>query len=233
MTEHIIEDGELGKLFVRVNARARRLTFRTKDDGIHVTVPPGTAWKELHRAIEQLRPRLREARAQMVCPLLGWDYRIDAECFKLRLVSGGKGCFQMRMKPDGVEILCPPATDFADTALQTALRKWTAEGMRRHASVVLPARLSALSQAHRLPYNGVSINSSKGRWGSCSARGHINLSFRLLLLPAHLIDYVLLHELAHTREMNHGERFWALLNVLTDGKAKALRQELKEYRSEF
>ncbi|WP_373802195.1 M48 metallopeptidase family protein, partial [Bacteroides heparinolyticus] len=64
-------------------------------------------------------------------------------------------------------------------------------------------------------------------------RGNINLSYYLVLLPKHLIDYVLLHELAHTREMNHGERFWALLDKLTEGKAEALRMELKQYRTEF
>ena len=62
----IIEDKELGPLFVRVNARARRLTFRTKEDGIHVTVPPRTSLAEVENAIEQLRPRLRAARQKQV-----------------------------------------------------------------------------------------------------------------------------------------------------------------------
>ena len=88
-----------------------------------------------------------------------------------------------------------------------------------------------LSQQHKLPYKSVKINSSRGRWGSCSASKAINLSYFLVLLPKHLIDYVLLHELCHTREMNHGDRFWKLLNELTDGKAMALRQELKNHKA--
>ena len=82
---------------------------------------------------------------------------------------------------------------------------------------------------HGLPYEQLKINRSKGRWGSCSAKKHINLSCYLMLLPSHLIDYVLLHELAHMKEMNHSEKFWALLDKLTDGKAKALRKELMQF----
>lgn len=85
----------------------------------------------------------------------------------------------------------------------------------------------------RIAYASVKINSSQGRWGSCSTKKDINLSYYLVLLPSYLIDYVLLHELCHTREMNHSERFWSLLNQFTEGKALALRGELKKYRTEI
>lgn len=132
-----------------------------------------------------------------------------------------------------MQIICPPDADFADENLQAWLRKVIEETLCRNAKVILPPRLQMLSAKHNLPYRSVKINSSHGRWGSCSAQGNINLSYYLVLLPAHLIDYVLLHELAHTREMNHGEGFWALLDKLTDGKAQPLREELKGYRTEL
>lgn len=232
-TEHVLEDKELGRLLVRVNVRARRLTFRTREDAIHVTVPPGTTIGEVKNAVEQLRPRLRAARQQQSRPLIDLDYRIDTEFFKLSLV-GGERDRSFRARNWGK---CRLSVRRMQTSqikkLQAWLRKVIEEALRRNAKIILPPRLYALSLQHNLSYKSVKINSSSGRWGSCSARGNINLSYFLVLLPKHLIDYVLLHELAHTREMNHGERFWALLDGMTDGKAQLLRSELRKYKTDF
>ena len=231
--EELLEDKELGRFLIKVNNRARRLTFRTREDAIHVTVPPGTRLTEIKNAIEELRSRLRVSRQKQARPLIDLNYRIDTEFFKLRLVSGQRERFLSRSELGEMQIICPPEANFADEQLQAWLRKVIEEGLRRNAKIILPPRLYMLSQKHNLPYECVKINSSNGRWGSCSARRNINLSYYLVLLPKHLIDYVLLHELSHTREMNHGERFWALLDELAEGKSQALRQELKQYRTEF
>jgi predicted metal-dependent hydrolase len=102
--------------------------------------------------------------------------------------------------------------------------------LRNQARNYLPVELARLAKVHGFNYHAVSIRKSKTRWGSCSSKGSINLSLYLMLLPAHLIEYVLLHELCHTREMNHGPRFWALLDQFTDGKSKILRKEIKGYK---
>lgn len=231
--ERIITDEELGVFRTRENSRARRLTFHTRQDGTYVTVPPGTTAQEIKDAIEKLRPRLRKAQLKQRRQLVDLNFRIDAEFFKLSLIGGEQKQFLARLKPGEMQIVCPPDTDFSNEELQAWLHKAIEEALRRNAKIILPSRLHALATQHDLAYNSVKINSSSGRWGSCSASKNINLSFFLLLLPGHLIDYVLLHELAHTREMNHGERFWALLDKLTDGKAQILRQELKRYRTEI
>lgn len=229
--ERILEDKELGRILIRINNRARRLTFRTKEDEIRVTVPPGTTLKEVRNAIDELRPRLRSSRQAQARPLIDLNYRIDAEYFKLSLVTGERERFLSRSELGEMQIVCPPDADFLDKNLQAWLRKVIEEALKRNAKIILPPRLYQLSLRHNLPYKSVKINSSNGRWGSCSTRRSINLSCYLILLPGHLIDYVLLHELAHTREMNHGEGFWALLDELTEGKAQSLRQELKEFKA--
>ena len=94
----------------------------------------------------------------------------------------------------------------------------------------LPDRLQALAASCNFTYASVKISKSKSRWGSCSSKKNISLSLFLMKLPLHLIDYVILHELCHTIEMNHGAKFWELLDKVCAGKAKALRKELKAYR---
>lgn len=227
-----IEDKELGRLVVRVNARARRLTFRTKSDAIYVTVPPGTTTAEIEHAIHSLRHKLRSAQQRLPeTQLIDLNFRIDADCFTLSLVGGQKEKFLAHSELGKMTIVCPPNTDFDDAQLQHWLRKVIEESLRRNAKAILPSRLSQLSAQHNLPYHSVKINSSKGRWGSCSAKKAINLSYFLLLLPNHLIDYVLLHELCHTREMNHSRRFWNLLDAMTQHQALALRAQLKDYNT--
>lgn len=229
--KRILEDEELGRLVVSVNRRARRMTFRTQEDVIRVSVPPGTTDGEIRNAVDQLRPRLRACRLSQPRSLIDLDFRIDAEYFKLSLVRGECERFLAHSELGELRIICPPDADFADEKLQAWLRKVIQEALRRNAKIILPPRLYQLSLQHGLTYRSVKINSSSGRWGSCSSSGNINLSCFLMLLPRHLIDYVLLHELAHTREMNHGDAFWALLDRLTEGKALQLRSELKQHRA--
>ena len=231
--DKIIEDKELGRLIVRDNVRAKRLVFRTKADAIYVSIPPGVTMKEVKEAIEKLRSRLLDSRQKLIRPLIDLNYRIETEYFKLSLVRGKREKFLAHSELGEMRIICPPTADFTDSNLQDWLRKVIEEALRRNAKIILPPRLYMLSERYGLPYKSVQINSSRGRWGSCSSHKKINLSYFLVLLPKHLIDYVLLHELCHTCEMNHGDRFWDLLNGFTGGKALELREELKKYKTEI
>ena len=104
------------------------------------------------------------------------------------------------------------------------------EELRKKAQSVLPFRLAALAKMYGFKYTDVKIRKSKTRWGSCSSKGVINLSIYLMLLPDHLIEYVLLHELCHTVQMNHSSAFWELLNKCTQNRASELRKEIRKYR---
>ena len=91
--------------------------------------------------------------------------------------------------------------------LQTQKKQELPEIDRKVARKVLCRRIGELAQLHNFVYNRVSIRKQKTRWGSCSSKNNINLNMNLLHLPPELMDYVLLHELVHTRVKNHGKDF--------------------------
>ena len=76
-------------------------------------------------------------------------------------------------------------------------------------------------------YGRITVRDQRTRWGSCSAKGNLNFNWRLILAPGEVLDYVVVHELAHRREMNHSKRFWSLVEmVLPDYERR--RRWLKE-----
>ena len=87
------------------------------------------------------------------------------------------------------------------------------KALRQQAARELPPRLRELAALHGLDVQRVSIRNQRSRWGSCSPRGHVALNYRLVLMPADVRDYVLIHELMHLRQANHSIRFWRLVEA--------------------
>jgi len=92
-------------------------------------------------------------------------------------------------------------------AASAELRDWIRQRARR----LLPPLLEDISKHTGLAYNRVSIRSQKTRWGSCSNRGNISLNDQLLFLPADTVEYLMIHELCHTRHLNHSKAYWTLV----------------------
>ena len=232
-TKRVIPDADFGQIIIRTRITARNISMRTKPDGLHVTVPPRCLTSKVLAVIEEFRPRLLEKWEKITPQPLNLDFRIDAPCFRLHIEQGRYSRFTLRTDEEGITICCPPHVDFSQKAVQELLRAAIIRAMKKSAQAYLPPLLAELASHYDFHYKKVKITGSKSRWGSCSTLGSINLSCYLMLLPPHLMDYVILHELTHTREMNHGPKFWEILNELTEGKAHALRAELKNFRTSF
>ncbi len=99
---------------------------------------------------------------------------------------------------------------------------------RSRAKRKLTRRLKHLAGKHGFTYNRVFIRNQKTRWGSCSHKNNISLNMKIIRLPEELMDYVILHELAHTRVKNHSNDFWSELNRLV-GNGKGMASRLREY----
>ena len=113
--------------------------------------------------------------------------------------------------------------------LQLEKRNKLPEIDRKVARKILCRRIGELAQLHNFVYNRVSIRKQKTRWGSCSSKNNINLNMNLLHLPSELMDYVLLHELVHTRVKDHSKDFWDELNTVVPN-ARQIDKKLKDYQ---
>ncbi len=111
---------------------------------------------------------------------------------------------------------------------QDYIRKGIIEALRFEAKEYLPERTEYLAIKYGFECEKVTVRNAKTRWGSCSGKNNISLNIHLMRLPEHLIDYIILHELCHTVEKNHGKHFWALLDSIS-GNAKGLDKEIKQY----
>lgn len=99
---------------------------------------------------------------------------------------------------------------------------------REEARAFVTERLAHWNQVYGFTYGRVAIKNTKRTWGSCSRNGNLNFAYTLLFLPRELADYVVVHELCHRGEHNHGKQFWALVGK-TLPNYTALRRELKRY----
>jgi predicted metal-dependent hydrolase len=117
---------------------------------------------------------------------------------------------------------------FRQFAAQASWHKGPVETLEQSCRRIV-GRLGELSSQHGLAYSGVTFRHQKTRWGSCNRNNRLSLNLGLALLPPELLDYVLLHELLHTRIKNHGKAFWAeLAGMMPDARARAV--QLRDHR---
>jgi predicted metal-dependent hydrolase len=148
---------------------------------------------------------------------------------KLRITRLSNRKLGWRINDREITVNVPPSKDILSESAQEVVRKGIERALRKEAAAVLPYRLATLARQHDLSFSGISLRAQRRRWGSCSPANRINLNVHLMRLPDSLIDYVLLHELAHTVHKNHSKAFWLFLDGLVGGRARSLDRELRQF----
>lgn len=214
MARHILPGTPPVAITLRRSARARRISLRISGlDGritlTHpATVPEREALAFAHDKAEWLRGRLRTTPGLVP---VGLGTEIPVEGVMLRLTSSSTG--RINVQDQYLEV--PGTPDTTGRRVQAWLRTRARD------------RLAAASDRHarqlQRPYSGLALRDTRSRWGSCSAQGRLMFSWRLIMAPPEVLDYVAAHEVAHLAEMNHSAAFWAVVARLMPDHAAPRR----------
>lgn len=218
-TIELLLDDELLRVMVRRHPQARRLTLRVRATSrdVTLTAPPhvalsfARAFVERHREWVRVRlVRLPEAvpfADGAVIPLRGEPHRIVHR-------SDARGTVWIEPAVRGMPALC-----VAGEAPHVARR--VQDFLKKEARRDLAAAVKHYTQALGVEVGRLTLRDTASRWGSCSARGDLSFSWRLILAPAFVLDYLAAHEVAHRLEMNHGVRFWRLVEQVCPNRKEA------------
>ncbi len=198
--------------------RARRYILRVRPDGtLRVTVPRGGSRREAEHFVERHEKWIARERGRVRVETAAPEWQdgstllLDGELLRISVESRGD-IWRVVYGERSVVV-----RDLAD--VRAAIER----DLRELARAVLVPRLTELAAAQRLQVGAVTIRNQRSRWGSCARNGNITLNFRLVQMPAHVRDYVLLHELMHIRQQNHSRRFWRLVEAVCPGFRDAER----------
>ncbi|MBI4033552.1 M48 family metallopeptidase [Candidatus Saccharibacteria bacterium] len=133
----------------------------------------------------------------------------------------------IKTRVGATEIVIQTDLDPAHPAVQKKLYQACERALKQEAEELFPNRVEQISQRYELPYNKLRVRKLTSRWGSCSSRKDISLSYYLIQLPWELIDYVILHELSHTIFHNHDRVFWRFM----EGKLPNIRDQRKQIKT--
>ncbi|MEI7689696.1 MAG: SprT family zinc-dependent metalloprotease [Candidatus Saccharibacteria bacterium] len=223
----IIQDKEFGKITIRRSARATHVKLRVAPDGtLHASMPiyaPVFLLKSLLRnSRDQLRKMMDQAKPE-------YSYTNGMQIGKshtLVIQPTSGQMFSVTRHGQQILVKMPMAESIDNPNIARKIRDCIISALKIEAKSYLPKRLSYLANKYDFKYARVRFSHASGRWGSCSSTGTVSLNIALMKLPFELIDYIIIHELAHTRQMNHGRDFWALVAV-GDPNYKAHRHTLK------
>lgn len=223
-----ITDEEFGTITLRRSARASSVRIRIAPDGrlrasLPLYAPVFLVKRLLKNSREQLRAMLAESHG-------GTTYEHGMQVGKSHtLIIRPSSVKTATAKRHGQQIIVSLPEDKAaqHPAVVRIIRDAVIDALRIEAKSYLPKRLAYLANAGGFSYEKVRFSHAGGRWGSCSSNGTISLNIALMKLPFELIDYVLVHELSHTVEMNHSQEFWELVEQ-TDPQYRVHRRDLKK-----
>ena len=228
MATKVIELAGVGQVTLVKRAGSRSLRLSVTPSGIRVSMPRWTSFSAGQDFAEHHREWIQAELTKHARPLIEAGQRIGKMHYVRFEQVLGEQAVTSRVTGTEVVVRMRSGETSIDGKVQARAHAAAVRALKREAERLLPPRLQNLAAKHGKQYTSVSIKLLKRRWGSCDSHRAIALNLYLMELPWEYIDYVLLHELAHTVEMNHGPSFWRTLTGM-EARARRLSKELRAH----
>lgn len=224
-----LTDPEFGVIAIRRSAMSHSIRVRVAPDGrLRASMPPLAPLFLLKRMLNSSRDEIRDMITQSSPSVTYRNGDMIGKSHTL-VLRPSASLTTPKAHRSGTQLIIelPNDTSTDDPSLQRLIRDEVIKILRREAKAYLPRRLKFLAEKYGFSYQTVRFSHASSRWGSCSSNGTISLNIALMKLPFEQIDYVLMHELAHTRQMNHSQAFWALVETMQP-QYRTLRAAIKK-----
>ena len=213
MEDQIINIQGVDITFFR-SPKAKRLNITIKPFiGVRVSVPHSVSFKKAKEATLERIDWIKSHLAMMQKTEEGFtvfntDTKFQTRTHHLEIKVSDNNTLRSVVRNNKITVSIPKSSDIESVKVQIEIRKAIERAWRKEAKEYIPIRVKVLAAKHKFEYKNVFIKNAKTRWGSCSFDNIINLNLHLMRLPDHLVDYVIIHELVHTKVKNHGKDFW-------------------------
>ena len=222
-----ITDEEFGVITLRRSARATHVRIKVSPDGrLRASLPLYAPLFLVKRLLQSSRSELRDMLAEQHNETTYEPGMAIGKSHTLIVRPSTTKTPTATRHGQQIIVSLPEDRTLSDPKVARIVRDTVIDALRIEAKSYLTKRLAFLADKYGFYYERVRFSHASGRWGSCSTNGTISLNIALMKLPFELIDYVIVHELSHTVQMNHSEAFWSLVEK-GDPDYKRHRRALK------
>ncbi len=226
MTAKVVQFRQIGPVTFKRNRRSKNIKIRVKPDrSVHVSYPFYVSTSEASQFVvksigwithQQQKIETRKSKIE--------ENTFETKLHRITIIKGTENKTSINFNKIEIRL-----ADFESEISEKYLENVLVGIYRYEAKKILPTRLNELALKHGFQVNKTTIRNNKRNWGSCSSKNNISLNLQMMKLPDELIDYILLHELVHTKIKNHGPQFWARLDELTNFRAGELSKQVRKF----
>lgn len=225
---------DFGSVKINRNKRAKNLRIKIHPEkGVSITIPRLCTEKHaidfINSKEDWIKKTLKKTEGiRQKNTVFNEQTFFQTKFHQLKIETHSKSSLKSDVKNSLIFIHYPEFASVEDERVQNFVRNTIIKTLRLEAKHFLPKRTRELASKTGIEVNEIKVRNNKTRWGSCSGKNNISLNIHLMRLPGELIDYVILHELAHVKHKNHSKSYWLYLESICKNSRK-LDKELNQY----